>query len=126
MKNLTVYDLAKILQLDNRIQEKLRKEYNGYNANLQYDILNILWNGVFELKTRLAKNKYELFLQEVDEGKRELNSNLYQEAVKAVWKDFENILAGYNKMEETQQIQEAREKLQSSLTSIQDSSKTSN
>ena len=125
MKQLTVLDLATILQLDEPVKENLRKNFEQYNDGLKFDILSILWDGVHELKERMAKLKYEQFLLEVDDGKRELKTDLYQEAIKATWQDFDDILTG--KQKELAQIEEIKAKLNlpsaiSDLTSSFDSS----
>ena len=109
MKDFTILDLETILQLDEPVKENLRKNFDHYSDTLKYDILSILWDGVHELKKRLAKLKYEQFLQEVNEGKRELTTNLYDQAVKAVWKDFEAMLSGEKK--DLEQIEAIRTKL---------------
>lgn len=110
MKDVTIADLATILQLDLPVKENLIKNFPNYSAGLKEKIVTILWDSVFELKDRLAKIKYEQFLLEVREGKRQLITNLYQEAVKMVWQDFDDILAGKNK--EIEQIEAIRAKIQ--------------
>ena len=92
MRDLTITDLAKILQLDDALKEELKNKFDHYNESLKYKILDILWKSFHELKDELAKLKYEQFIVEVKEGKRQLMSNMYDEAVIAVWQDFENIL----------------------------------
>lgn len=105
MKDITIADLATILQLDLPVKENLIKNFPNYSAGLKEKIVTILWDSVFELKDRLAKIKYEQFLLEVGEGKRQLTTDLYQEAVKMVWQEFDDILAGKNKdVEKIEQI----------------------
>lgn len=106
MKQLTVLDLATILQLDEWVKDDLRKNFDSWNDELKYETQKTLWDGVYELKDRLAKLKYEEFLLEVDEGKRELTTDLYHHAVKAVWQDFEDMLSG--KKKELAQIEEIK------------------
>lgn len=96
MLNLTVFDLATILQLDDSVRDNLRKNYDNYSDVKKYDVLSILWDGIHDLKKKLAVLKYEQFMQEVDAGKRELTNDMYDEAVKAVWQDFQDILSGKN------------------------------
>ncbi len=109
MKKYTISDLATVLQLDKSVKEDLRINYENYNEDLKYEIQKVLWDGVHELKNRLAKLKHEEMLLEVDEGKRELTTDLYQQAVKAVWQDFDDLLAG--KKNDISQIEEIRSKL---------------
>lgn len=97
MKKFTVTDLATILQLDDSIKEDLRKNFDKYDDQLKYEILSLLWNKVHELKNRLAKLKYKVFLLEVDDGKRKLTTDLYRQAVKVVWQDFDDMLGGKKK-----------------------------
>lgn len=99
-------DLATILQFDETYKVKLKTDYENYDSGRKYEILKILWDGVFELKEKLAQLRYEQLLEEVEQGKRELATNLYQEAVKSVWDDFESIASGKNI--DTEMIQSIR------------------
>lgn len=110
MKQLNLLDLATILQLNEKTKENLKNNFDNYDDVKKADILNILWDGVFELKERLAKIKYEEFLLEVDEGKRELTTDMYDEATKAAWQDLEDMLSG--KFQDLKQLEEVRAKLQ--------------
>lgn len=105
MLNLTVFDLANILQLDQSIKDNLQKNYEDYTEEKKYDVLTILWDGVHELKKKLADLKYEQFMEEVDLGKRGLTNDMYDQAVKGVWQDFKDILSGkINDIEEINRI----------------------
>lgn len=115
MKKFTVSDLATILQLDQSVKQDLVSNFDSYENELKYEILEILWNGLNDLKKRLAKLKYDQFLDEVNTGKRKLTNSLYDEATKAVWKDFEDISSG--KKQDISQIEEIRANLQPLLTS---------
>jgi len=110
MKTYSILDLAIILQLDEPVKEDLRKNFDSYSNDLKYEIKQILWDGLHELKDRMAKIKYEELMQEVDEGKRELTTDLYDQALKRVWQDFDDVLSG--KKKETEQIEQIRAKLQ--------------
>lgn len=110
MKDLTISDLATILQLDARIKEDLEKNFDSYSESLKEKTLKILWDGLHELKEKMAKIKYEELLLEVDEGKRELTTDLYDEALKRVWQDFDDMLSG--KKKDVEKIEEIRAKLQ--------------
>lgn len=114
MKKLTLVDIAKILQLGQETISELEQNFNSYSPDKKYYVHKTLWDGYDELKHRLAKLKYEQLLTEIDEGKRELMSDLYREALKLVAKDFEDILAG--KPQEIEQIETIREQLKTTLT----------
>jgi hypothetical protein len=116
MKKLTIADISKILQLNNNYIEELSNNFSSYDEDLRYGIVEILWNGLHELKNRLAKLKYENLLLEVDEGKRQLTTDIYAQAVKAVWQDFEDILSG--KKNELDQIATIKAQLQTQLSSV--------
>lgn len=109
MLNLTVNDLATILQLDEAIKDNLQKNYQNYPDEKKYDVLSILWDGVHELKKKLADLKYQQFMTEVDSGKREMTNDMYEQAVKAVWQDFKDILVGKNK--DVEEIEKIRSQL---------------
>ena len=98
MKKLTIFDLATILQLSEEVKEDLKNNFDSWDDGLKYEIQKTLWDGVHELKDRLAKLKYEELLLEVDYEKRPLRADLYSEAVKLVWKDFDKIISGNNKI----------------------------
>lgn len=120
MTKLSISDLATILQLDSQVKEKLAKNFEDYSENLQETILKILWDGVLELQKRLAKLKYEGFLQEIKEGKRKLTTDLYSEAVETVWKDFDELTSG--KKDDIRLIESIRAQLKPLIQSTMDSS----
>ena len=121
MKKFTIIDLMTILQIDTSLKEDLVNNFDGYDDELKSEVQKILWDGVHELKNRLAKLKYEQLLVEVDEGKRELTTDMYQQAVRKVWQDFEKMLEGkkdqddfgnqhaYLQMREKRDIQDVKE-----------------
>lgn len=109
MKKFTVLDLANILQLDEPVKEDLRLNYESYDADLKSEISDVLWNGLHMLKEKLAEQRYEQYLTEVEEGKRELTSDLYNDALRSVWQDFDDVVSG--KKKELEQIDEIRAKL---------------
>lgn len=117
MKKLTISDLATILQLDQAIKADLEKNFKSYHDNTKDTILMILWNGVHKLEKEMARLKYEQLLLEIDEGKRQLTSDLYQEAVKKVWQDFEDLLSGKSTISiiDNKEIEEIRSELQKQM-----------
>lgn len=110
MKDYNISDLATILQLDPITKDNLIKKYPNYPDSTKEKIIEILWNGVFELMDRLAQLKHEELLVEVQDGKRELTTDLYHQAVKAVRQDFEEILSG--RKNESEEIAKIRANLQ--------------
>lgn len=110
MKTYSVLDLATILQLDEPVKEDLRKNFDSYSNDLKYEIKQILWDGLHELKEKMAKIKYEELMLEVDEGKRDLTTDLYDQALKRVWQDFDDVLSG--KKKDVEKMEEIRAKLQ--------------
>lgn len=126
MKILTVGDLCKILQLDSGVAENLEKNYRGYDDNRKDGILKILWEGVHELEKHLTNIKHEQLLLEVADGKRQLTDKLYQEAFRAVWQDFEDLMAGkiQEKVKTEVQTEKIREELKQILNQPQSTPKT--
>lgn len=100
MRKFTISDLATVLQIDPGLKEDLVKRFDSFDSDTQYRTQEILWDGLHELKEKLTELKYEQFLAEVDEGKRKLMSDLYDQAEEAVWQDFEDILSGKKKEKE--------------------------
>lgn len=113
MKQLTHNDLAKILQLDQSYQEKLRVEFPNYDEEQKVEILSTLWKGFRELKEKMARVIYEGLLEEVGAGKRELTDDLFDQAQRIVWQEIENIVSG--KSSDLDQIQSVRDILHRSL-----------
>ncbi|OGK11275.1 hypothetical protein A2954_06130 [Candidatus Roizmanbacteria bacterium RIFCSPLOWO2_01_FULL_37_12] len=111
MKKLTIFDIAEILQLDKDFKENLKKNFDTYSEDLKYEIIETLWDGLYKLQDKLTELKYQQFMDEVSDGKRELTNKLYNEAKMAIWKDFEDNLSG--KKQEIDQMEQIRFKLQS-------------
>lgn len=111
MKNLTIFDIAKILQFDDSQIAELKKNYDSYDDAKKVEVMDVMWQSFFDLHEKLSSLKYDQFMEEVAQGKRELKTDLFFQAKKAVMKDFEEILAG--KPQENQQIEQLRNKLQS-------------
>lgn len=111
MNKLSVNDLATILQLETSFKETLVKDFDNYDDNLKDKILEILWSGIHELEERLAQIKYQEYL--INEDNKNIMTNLYDEAVKEVWNDFDNILSG--KPQENEMIQSIRNELSSNI-----------
>ena len=108
---MTIFDLAKILRFDDQQLSDLKKDYETADNEKKVETIDIMWKGYFELYEKLCNLRYDQFLEEVAQGKRNLTNDLYLQAKKAVTKDFEEILAG--KPEETQQINQLRDRLKS-------------
>lgn len=98
MKKYSVLDLATLLQLSEEIKNDLKNNFDSWDDSLKYEIQKTLWDGIHELKNKLVKLKYEELLLEVDDEKRSLNADLYSEAVKLVWSNFDQIVSGNNKI----------------------------
>ena len=110
MKKYTIFDIAKILQLDEEFQNELKTKFNTYDDAKKCEIIETLWSVLFELHDKLTVVRYNEFLKEIDDGKRELLNNLFLQAKRSVWQDFDQILAG--KPKELEQIDEIRSKLE--------------
>jgi hypothetical protein len=109
MTKLTIYDVSKILGLDQKFCDELKNKYESYEEDKKMFISKTLWDGFWELYKKLSEVKYNQFLQEAEDGKRKLTTNIMNEAKSAVWKDFYEILAG--KPQEKNEMEEIRNKL---------------
>jgi len=114
MKKLNIFDIADILQLDQEFKDNLKKNFDTYSEDTKFEITDTLWEGLYKLQNRLTEVKYQQYMDEVAQGKRQLTNQLYSEAKRAVWSDFEDILSG--KKHEVDQMDEIREKLKSLST----------
>ena len=109
MKKYNIHDIAKILQIDEAVRIDLKNNFESYNEEAKYNIIEDLWDGLYELHEKLTQVKYQLLLAEVGEGKRKLTSDLQIEAKRAVWKDIDDMLTG--KAQELSEIDQIRNKL---------------
>lgn len=110
MKQFTISDLLKILQFDDGLKNDLLSHFEGYPDAKKSEILDILWNGVFELHGKLSELKYQQYLNEVEQGSRELTDRMYLRAKQETWKEIEEMAQG--KKQEVEQIESIRQKLQ--------------
>ena len=109
MKKLTIFDIAKLLKFDVNQTNDLKKDFENADNESKVEIMDTMWNAFFELHKKLSDLKYKQLMGEVEVGKRELKTDLYLQAKKAVMKEFEEALAG--KPQETKQIDELRDRL---------------
>lgn len=115
MISYTFENILKILPLDKQFKETIQKEYETYDDVMKYEVVRIMCDAVDEYETMLANSIMEGYFAEVQEGKRKLTTDMYEQAKKEVYKEFEEIIAG--KREEKQELEEIRKKLQSFLSS---------
>jgi len=109
MKKFTIFEIAKLLNFNDQEIKDIETDYKASDEAKRCETMDIFYDSYFELLDKLAKIKYNQFMEEASEGKRELKTDLYQQAKRAVWTDFENILAG--KPQEVDQLDEIRNKL---------------
>lgn len=115
MISYTFENILKILPLDKQFKETIQKEYETYDDVMKYEVVRILCDAVDEYETMLANSIMDGYFAEVQDGKRTLSSDMYEQAKKEVYKEFEDIIAG--KREEKEELEVIRKKLQSFLTS---------
>jgi len=113
MKDLTIFDVIKIIPLDKKYREGLLCDFEIYDEDLKLNIREICWKAFFEYKEALEDAKLELFLSEVSQEKRKLTGDMMTEVKKAVWQDMEDILNG--KREEMERIRDLQSKIQSAI-----------
>jgi hypothetical protein len=116
MKNLTIQDVIKILPLEISVRDDLLKNLDGYPEAQQFDIREICWKAFFDYKAGLEEIKFQEFMMEIEEGKRQLSADLMTQARLAVFQDFTDILNG--KREENKQIKEIQEKIKAAMLQV--------
>lgn len=109
--NYTTKELLKIIPLDEDLRTSLLKEYDTYGESKKVEIDFTCIDIFSEMTEVLADIKFRQFLDEVQEGKRKLTTDLMDQAKEAVLQDYEDMLSG--KKHEQEQIESIREKLQS-------------
>jgi hypothetical protein len=115
MKNLKTLDVIKIVPLEEVMRQQLLAEYDSYDDARKYDIQEIVWAAFHEMREQLIDLKYQEYLEDVEKGIKPLANDLYDQAVAAVWKNFDEILAG-NRQDATE-IDSIRTKLQALIGS---------
>lgn len=123
MKKFTIFEIAKLLNYSDQEIDSLKTEFKGYTEETRCNVMDVFYDSFYELLNQFSKVKYNQFLEEASSGKREVNSDLYQEAKRAVWQDFDDILAG--KPQEKNEMEEIRNKLKF-LTENSQSNKINN
>lgn len=113
--NNLIFQLGKMIGLDNEYLNKINNEYQNANEDRRYQIMEILWKGFFELLNDITKIKYRQFLAEVALGKRKLESDLYQQAQQETKNYLLKTLTG--EIEDELKIEEIRKKI-STFTKI--------
>ena len=113
--NNLIFQLGKMIGLDNEYLNKINNEYQNANEDRRYQIMEILWKGFFELLNDITKIKYRQFLAEVALGKRKLESDLYQQAQQEAKNYLLKTLTG--EIEDERKIEEIRKKI-STFTKI--------
>ena len=109
MKKLTIFDIAKILQFDEKTTLDLKNQYETADDEGKVEISSIMWDAFFELHKNISNLKYRELMDEVANGKRELTNDLYLQAKKLAMKDLEANYEG--KPLEDKQIEDLRNKL---------------
>ena len=110
MKDYTIHDIIKLVPLSDQRRTQLLTGFDTYDKGKQIELKNTIWTAFHKMTDKLARIKYDEFLQDAQEGKRQLTPTLMQEARMAVHQDYEDKLAG--KKPEKQQMEEVRETLQ--------------
>jgi len=113
MKNNLIYQLGKMIGLEESYLDKLNLEYQTTTDERRYEIMDILWKNFFELIEKMTVIKYQQYLAEAALGKRALASDLYQQAEKEVKQYLYKTLTG--EAEDEQKIEEIRRKIFSVL-----------
>lgn len=112
MKNFSIENVIKILYQNNPSQrDKIIAEYATFSEARKDEVTAILLEQFKNFTEELAFFKYQEFLQEVESGKRQISTELMQEARLAVDEDLAKVLTGESK--DNQEIAALQQKLQS-------------
>lgn len=111
--DITIQEVIKILPMEQAKRESLLEEFkNGSNAD-NYDVSLVLWRAFHDLYEQLTELKFQQLQYETASGKKPMSSNLYNDAKRLVWEDFQNILSG--KKAEIDQMEEIRAKIRATI-----------
>ena len=109
MQNNLIFELGKILKLEENYLNELSDDYQKADEEDQYKIMKILWDNFSKLYKKLINLKYQQSLAEIALDKKKLTSNLYQQARNEVLAYFEKILTG--EIEDDKKINEIRQRI---------------
>lgn len=73
-----------MLPLGSELQQKLLSEFDSYSPDIKFEMEKVLWGAYDALHETQVERKLEGQFEEVLHGNRELNSDFYNNAEKAV------------------------------------------
>jgi len=109
MKKITTKDLITLLPLGNELQQKLLSEIDSYSPDAKFEMEKILWGAYDALHEAKVEQKLEVQFEEALHGNRELDSDFYNSAEKAVEHDKQVSL---NNQTSSHDLEIVRNKLQ--------------
>jgi hypothetical protein len=112
----TIPELIKIIPMEDEVKAQLATEYESFSDGRKFEIQQILWDALFEMTDALTDLKYDELLQDVQEGKRIVSGDMYQEARSMVYQEYEDILNG--KKEEVDKIDKIRDQLKGMMGDV--------
>ncbi len=112
MKTFSIEEIIKILFSNNTAkQNELLTEYGSADEMHKAELTQIMSDQFLTLFDELAVLKYEKFMDEVSNGARQIESNMMQEAYRAVHEDLAKVLTGEHS--DNQEIKALQQKIQS-------------
>ena len=117
MRELSIKEIIKALPIDKDVKLKLIEGYDAYPEDIKTEVVHECYGAFSEYLDLLQRSKEELFMKEVAEGKRTLNSSFRDDVEKAAWDEIESRLNGT--YEDDEELAHVRARLQSIITSTQ-------
>lgn len=87
MKKLTTKDLITLLPLGNELQQKLLSEFDSFGPDAKFEMEKVLWGAHDAMHEAKVERKLEGQFEEALHGNRDLDSDFYNNAEKAVGHD---------------------------------------
>lgn len=112
--NIKFEDLFKILPLEEVDRKELEENFDGYDQDRKFNIKRILWDVFHKMTDELAGIKLQELELEIQEGKRKITPDLYQQARAFVMQDYRDILNG--KKQDDEQIDKIRDQLKNLMS----------
>lgn len=104
-----IFQLGKMIGLEKEYLDNLYQEYLHADEDRRYQIMDILWEGFFKLLDKITEIKFQQFIAEAAMGKRELTTDLYQQARQEAKNYLYKVLT--DELKDEEKIEEIRKKI---------------
>lgn len=110
---VTTKHLLKFLPMDEKTRRETLTKLDSYTPDQKLALSKLLWSMFYQLMDTDIKYEFELAKQDIKDGKRELNKNLYRSIEDQVYQRY---MRDLREGQETDTIGKLREDLKKMMT----------